>query len=243
MNIVLLGYGRMGQEVERVATERNHTIAATYDINNPLSEFSSRDVQDINCFIDFSTADAAVRHIRMLTPLHVPLVVGTTGWNKELPELTRLIASNGGSLFHTSNFSIGANLFLRLAETAAGLIDKFPEYDVAVHETHHVMKKDAPSGTALTLAEKIISKLRRKHSIAAGIPDRQLRPDELLVTSSRVGSVTGIHTVTINSSADTIDLTMTAHSRSGFAHGAVLAAEWMQGRKGVFTMEDFLFAS
>jgi len=244
MKIVLLGYGRMGQDIEQVALERGHTIAARYMIEDPLPNADTlpSHVTSADCAIDFSSPDATEHHLRTLGPLHIPLVVGTTGWNKQLPAYLEFMRQCGGTLFYASNFSIGAHVLFHAAAEAARILNRFPEYDVAVHEVHHRLKKDAPSGTALTLAAKILAELKRKTEILTSLGNRQILPHELLVTSGRVGSVAGIHTAAFESPADSVSITHTAHSRRGFASGAVSAAEWVRGRTGIFTMEDFLFS-
>ncbi len=243
MNIALFGYGRMGHEIERAARERHHTISAVFNSARPLAASSSTgQLSGIDCCIDFSTAAAAPLHIRMAASLQLPVVVGTTGWNEELSELTQAIKQNDGALLYASNFSIGAQIFFRTITAAAELIDNFPDYDIAIHEIHHALKKDAPSGTALAIAEKILASVRRKTSVNTSAPDGTIRPHSLNISSTRVGNIAGTHSVIMNSAADTIELTHTAHNRSGFATGAVMAAEWLQGKHGVFTMEDFLFS-
>ncbi|HTX18520.1 MAG TPA: 4-hydroxy-tetrahydrodipicolinate reductase [Bacteroidota bacterium] len=245
MNIILLGYGRMGRDVEQVAVERGHAIVARYWVEDPLPKANALPdaVKSASCAIDFSSPDATEHHLRTLGPLHIPLVVGTTGWNSRLPALLDFMRGCGGTIMVASNFSIGANVLFHAAAEAARILNRFPEYDVAVHEVHHRLKKDAPSGTALTLASKILGVMKRKTEVLTSLGNRQIAPHELLVTSGRVGSVAGIHTATFDSAADTLEITHTARSRRGFAEGAVSAAEWIQGRTGVFTMEDFLFKS
>ena len=243
MKIALLGYGRMGRDVEQAATERGHSIAARFTIDDPLPDVHkiSSELKSIDCAIDFSAPAATEHHVRSLGPLHIPLVVGTTGLNEQLPALKDFIRGCGGTIFYASNFSVGANLLFHAAAELSKLIDRFPEYDVAIHEIHHRLKKDAPSGTALTLANIILHEIRRKTAIAASLGNRQIQPHELLVSSSRVGDLAGTHSITFESPIDSIQITHTAHNRRGFALGAVQAAEWVQGRTGVFTMEEFLF--
>ena len=243
MKIALLGYGRMGRDVEQAATERGHTIAARYTIEDPLPNISTLppELKDIHCAIDFSSPVATEHHIRSLGPLHIPLVVGTTGWNDQLSTLLEFMRQCGGTIIYASNFSVGANIVFHAVAEVSKLIDRFPEYDIAIHEIHHRLKKDAPSGTALKLADTILRKVQRKTEIVTSLNNRQIQPHELLVSSSRVGDVAGTHSVTFESPVDSIHITHTAHNRRGFALGAVLAAEWLQGRMGVFTMEEFLF--
>ena len=193
MKIALLGYGRMGRDVEQAAIERGHTIAARFDIENPLPKFSTLPpgLKDIQCAIDFSAPSATEHHIRSLGPLHVPLVVGTTGWNDQLSELLQFTRQCGGTILYASNFSVGANILFHAAAEASKLIDRFPEYDVAIHEIHHKLKKDAPSGTALKLADTVLHKVKRKTEVITALNNRQIQPHELLVSSSRVGDVAG----------------------------------------------------
>ncbi|HTR80472.1 MAG TPA: 4-hydroxy-tetrahydrodipicolinate reductase [Bacteroidota bacterium] len=242
MKIVLLGYGRMGQDIEKVAVERGHAIAARFTIDDPLPELTklSPEVKSADCAIDFSSPDATAHHIHTLGPLHVPLVVGTTGWNDQLASHVKFIRECGGTLLHASNFSVGAYILFHLAAEASKLVDRFPEYDAAIHETHHRLKKDAPSGTALHLAKKVLMALKRKTEIVTSLNNRAIEPHELLVSSSRIGSVAGTHTLTFESDADAIEITHTAHTRRGFALGAVAGAEWVRGKTGVFTIEDFV---
>lgn len=233
----------MGCEVERVARERRHVISAVFNSVHTLSVSSpSEQLSGIDCCIDFSTAAAAPQHICAIASLHIPLVVGTTGWNDQLSQLTQVVKQHEGALLYASNFSVGAQIFFRIVSTGAKLIDNFPGYDIAIHETHHALKKDAPSGTALALAEKILSSVHRKKTVRTSLTGGAISTDALNISSTRVGSVAGTHSVIMNSAADTIELTHTAHNRSGFALGAVMAAEWLQGKHGVFTMEDFLFS-
>jgi len=243
MKIALLGYGRMGQDVEQAAIERGHTIAARFTIEDPLPDVDkiAAEIKKVDCAIDFSAPAATEHHIHSLGPLHIPLVVGTTGWNGQLPALLEFIRQCGGTILYASNFSVGANIAFHIAAEASKLIDRFPDYDTAIHEIHHRLKKDAPSGTALKLADTILHNIKRKTTIVTSLNNRQIQPHELLVSSSRIGEVAGTHSVTFESSVDSIQITHTAHNRRGFALGAVRAAEWLQGRKGVFTMEDFLF--
>ncbi len=243
MKIGLLGYGRMGREVEAVALERGHTIAARYTSHHQVPDdiSLSGELAGVDCLVDFSVPASAPRHIRLFGSLPVPLVVGTTGWHDQIPALTELVRHHDGALFYASNFSIGAQIFLSAVTAAATLIDRFPEYDIAIHETHHRLKKDAPSGTALTIARGILDSVKRKTSILTSLDGHQAEPHELVISSARVGSVTGTHSILFDSSVDSIQIVHTAHNRRGFALGAVVAAEWLVGRKGVFTMEDLLF--
>ena len=243
MNIALIGYGKMGHEIEAIALERGHVIAERFDEFTPLTpalaaQFSKN---NIHCCIDFSIPSAAPFNIATVSAVQVPIIVGTTGWNKELDAMKHVVLKNNSAMVYGSNFSVGAQMFFRIVSSAAALMNNFSDYDVAVHEIHHTAKKDAPSGTALTLAEKILSEVKRKTSVKLPTDISPIQKNELLVSSSRIGSVFGTHTVQFNSFADDVELTHRAHNRKGFALGAVLAAEWIQGKKGVFSVEEFLF--
>lgn len=240
MNIVLLGYGKTGRDIETVAVERGHTIVDRFTDIHPFTEAHSARLrtQAVDCCIDFSVPDAAVNNIRLSVLSGIPIVVGTTGWHSHLPELTSFVEANHGSLVHASNFSLGAHLFLKVVEAAAVLFNAFAEYDVAVHEIHHRFKKDAPSGTARTIAGILLENIDRKSTLQTQLTGEGIGAAELLVSSARVGSVFGTHAVSFSSGADEIELTHRAHNRQGFALGAVMAAEWVQGRRGVFTAAD-----
>ncbi len=240
MNIVLLGYGKTGRDCETVAVERGHTIVDRFTSSRPFTEThcSLLHAQPVGCAIDFSVPDAAAANIRLCVRHGIPIVVGTTGWHGDLEEITSLVTGTRGSLVHASNFSIGAHVFLNIVEAAAVLINAFPDYDAAIHETHHRFKKDAPSGTARTLAEILIRHLQRKQRMQTQPGISGIAADELHVSSTRLGSVFGTHTVAFSSAADEIELTHRANNRRGFALGAVVAAEWVQGKQGVFTADD-----
>ncbi|MDD8016874.1 MAG: 4-hydroxy-tetrahydrodipicolinate reductase [Bacteroidota bacterium] len=243
MNIALIGYGKMGREIEQISIERGHSIAAKFDIDSPLpsADLSMYTSTKIDCCIDFSTASVVTTNVGILAQRKIPIVIGTTGWNDQLSQVKETIARHNGSLIYGSNFSVGAHVFFKLAELAAELLNNHSQYDAAVHEIHHTMKKDAPSGTALTIAQKILSRMKRKTRVKLPTETSLIQPNDLLVSSSRVGTVFGTHSVLFNSLADDIELTHRAHNRKGFALGAVLAAEWIQGKKGVFTVEDMIF--
>lgn len=240
MNIVLLGYGKTGRDIETVAGERGHTVADRFTSSRPFTESHSSLLrgQSVDCCIDFSAPDAAVEHILLCVRHGIPIVVGTTGWHGRLAEITALVNRHHGALVHASNFSLGAYLFLKIVESAALLFDGAPEYDAAVHETHHRFKKDSPSGTARTIAGILLQHLQRKEVLQTQPAASGIAPFELHVSSTRLGSVFGTHTVAFSSSADEIELTHRANNRRGFALGAVMAAEWVQGKQGVFTADD-----
>lgn len=228
----------MGQEIARLSEQQVHEISARFTDESPLS--TSINVESIDVFIEFTHPGAVVENVRTVAQLQKPLVIGTTGWNKKLPEVEKIVKDSQIGLIYASNFSIGMNLFSKIVENAAGLFDKFEEYDPSIHETHHKMKVDSPSGTALSLGEILLEKIKRKSDILRETSEGQISPEQLHVTSTRTGNVPGIHTVGFESEADSIELKHTARNRSGFALGALYAAEWIVGKSGLFTMDDLI---
>jgi 4-hydroxy-tetrahydrodipicolinate reductase len=236
MKIALLGYGKMGHTIEKIALERGHTISHAINIDN-LHELETVNSTSTDIAIEFSEPGSAFQNIMHCLKNNVPVVSGTTGWTDKMPEVEALCRQQEGSFFWASNFSIGVNIFFRLNEYLARMMEHFPEYESEMEEIHHVHKKDAPSGTAITLAEGIISHLQRK---TAWELDAQSSATALPIYSKREGEVPGTHTVLYRSGVDDIEIKHTAHSRQGFALGAVKVAEWLPGKKGVLNMNDFL---
>jgi 4-hydroxy-tetrahydrodipicolinate reductase len=236
MNIALIGYGKMGKEIEAVAVAAGDTIVRTFDIDRPADAAA---LSEADVCIEFSTPDTVVRNIEIAIEARKDIVVGTTGWHASLPEVRSLVEKSGQSgLLYSANFSIGVNMFFRIVSAAGDLMRNASEYDPYIHELHHRQKTDSPSGTALRLAEILLSRIERKsHSVTQRM-DGKISPDALHVSSTRVGTFAGTHTVGFDSESDLIELTHTARNRRGFARGAVLAARWLHGRKGVFTMDD-----
>ena len=234
MRILLIGYGKMGKAIEAIAQQRGHQIVGRLDIDN-------RDTFDtttpVDVAIEFTHPDAAVGNLRWALQKGWPVVVGTTGWYDHLPEIKADVARFNGALLHASNFSLGVNLFFKLNEYLARLMDAYPTYDVVLDETHHTQKKDAPSGTAITLAEGILKGTKRKNRWRL---NEGQHAEDLVIHSHRVDPVPGTHVVTWASAIDQIEIKHTAHTREGFALGAVVAAEWLRGKTGVFTMNDLL---
>lgn len=233
MNIVLIGYGKMGREIERLAVGQGHTIASVFDVDTlPTTEgLASGEV----C-IDFSVPDAVIHNLKMAADAGVDMVVGTTGWYDHLGEVRKWFDSSG--LVYAANFSIGVNLFYRIVRHAAKLIDSVEDYDVYLAEEHHRAKLDSPSGTALRLGEILLEEIGRKRRIVAGNPRDPLSGEDLQISSLRAGTISGVHRVGFDSAADTIELRHVARNRTGFALGALAAARWVRGRRGVFTMDD-----
>jgi 4-hydroxy-tetrahydrodipicolinate reductase len=233
MKIALIGFGKMGREIDAVARQQGDTIARVFEIDDPVRPEM---LADVDICIDFTTPEAAVTNIRTAIQARRDIVVGTTGWHDHLPEFQNLVKDSG--LLYSSNFSLGMNYFFRIVRRTAELMNGAGEYDPYIHEMHHRQKVDSPSGSALTLARILLDQLDRKQEILARPPDGKIDPQMLHVTSTRVGAVTGTHTVGFDSEADLIELTHVAKSRRGFALGAVRAARWLHGRKGIYTMDD-----
>lgn len=235
MKIALIGYGKMGHAIERIALERGHEIVCTIDAGEEAKmdspEFSGADVA-----IEFTAPAAAVENYRAALAKGVPVVSGTTGWTARMPQVKEMLAQTGGTLFWTSNFSIGVNLFMKINAYAARLLGKFSQYAPAMKEIHHIHKLDHPSGTALTLAEGIMDSDQR-----IGCWSEQISDDHtLLIDHEREGEVPGTHIIRWDSPVDTITIEHRAKSREGFALGAVVAAEWVKDRKGFLTMPQLM---
>jgi len=236
MKIALIGYGKMGQTIERIAKERGHEIVSIIDIDN-LEDFNSDSFKSADVAIEFTRPEVALSNIRSCFKANVPMVCGTTGWHEHMPEIRKEIEEGNQTLFWTSNFSLGANIFFALNKYLARLMNQFPDYDVEITEIHHTQKLDAPSGTAITLAEGILENLDRKNK---WVKETGKNPDELPIKSIREGQVPGIHTIRYESGVDSISITHDAKSRQGLALGAVIAAEFTAGKKGLLGMSDLL---
>lgn len=241
MKIALLGYGKMGQIIERFALERGHEVVLKINVHN-LEDLTTANLQKADMAIDFSAPDAALANIYACFDANLPVVVGTTGWYGELQKVKDDCLSSNNSLLYGSNFSIGVNLFFYVNKMLAKLMNDFPAYDVQVEEIHHTHKLDSPSGTAMTIAEGIIENIDRKGEWVneiEGTPfDEVLKNEQLLIASQRIGEVPGTHTVVYSSEVDEIEFKHTAHSRGGFALGAVVAAEWLHNKQGFYNIAD-----
>ena len=236
MKIALIGYGKMGHEIEKIALQRGHEIVCTIDINEP-EKFDSPEFRSADVAIEFTSPESALQNYRRAFAADVPVVSGTTGWLEQLDEIKAACENDGQTFFYASNFSLGVNIFFALSNYLAKIMNQFPDYDVRMEETHHIHKLDAPSGTAITLAEGILENLKRKKTWSLNKADNE---EELKITAFREGEVPGIHTVVYESEADSIRITHDAKSRKGFALGAVLAAEFTKGKKGFLGMKDML---
>ena len=236
MKIALLGYGKMGKEIEQIAFQRKHEIILKSDEHNAKT-VSAADLQKADAAIEFSTPESAVENIYKCFDAKIPVVAGTTGWYDQLTDVKKNCSRKQGALFYASNFSIGVNIFLKVNLHLAKIMDNYLDYEVSLEEIHHVHKLDAPSGTAITLAGGILKNLQRKKS---WVNRESKKTEELSVISKREGEIPGTHIVKYSSAVDDIELIHQAHNRKGFALGAVLAAEFMKEKKGIYDMDDLL---
>ncbi len=234
MKIALIGYGKMGKEIEKIARERGHEIVSIIDVNNP-EEIDSPGFHSADVAIEFTRPETAFSNYRNCFERNKPVVAGTTGWLEHLDEVRRFCMEKGQTFFYASNYSIGVNVFFAVNKYLAKIMNRFPAYDVRMEEVHHIHKLDSPSGTGITLAEGILENIERKSLWKEGTEGN---PEELLIISRREGEVPGIHEVLYESEADIISIKHDAKSRKGFALGAVLAAEFTCGKKGFLTMKD-----
>ena len=242
MNILLLGYGKMGKAIEQTALDRGHRIAGRITIDNVV-DLDRIQPADVDAVIEFSSPESAVANLTYCFERGWPVVCGTTGWLGHRADVESLCRSKKGAFFYASNYSIGVNLFFRLNKTLAQFMRNYPSYRVSMTEIHHTEKKDAPSGTAITLAEGMMEHLPDKHrwAVSEAGSEPLADPDGAIgIESVREGTVPGTHTVRYDSVVDRIEISHVAHSRDGFALGAVVAAEWLVGREGVFGMDDLL---
>lgn len=236
LNIALIGYGKMGQAIEEIAFQRNHHAALKIDVNN-IESFTRENLQQCDVAIEFTGPGSAVNNILKCLDAGIPIVSGSTGWLEEWPLIKSKCDALNGTLLYASNFSVGVNIFFELNKKLAQLMSNFNTYEVSMEEIHHTQKKDAPSGTAITLAEQVFEELPRK---TKWVNEPAKISEELSIISKRIDPAPGTHTVKYSSAIDDIEITHTAHSRTGFATGAVLAAEFIVGKKGIFTMKDVL---
>lgn len=236
MKLALIGYGKMGKEIEKAALAGNHSIELIID--NEQDWVEKRELlSKCDVAIEFSIPAVVVNNLKACFESGIPVVTGTTGWSNRLEEVSSLCAANNGTLFHSSNFSIGVNIFFEINRKLAAIMDKYSEYDCRITEIHHTQKLDAPSGTAITLANDIISETERKES---WVNSSTAEPGKLEITSVREGTVPGIHEISWTSGIDKINIRHEAFNRQGFAKGALLAAQFVLGKKGIFGMKDLM---
>jgi 4-hydroxy-tetrahydrodipicolinate reductase len=243
MKIALLGYGKMGKIIEKIATDRKHEIVLKIDFDNQ-HELTTENLQKADVAIEFSTPATVLSNIGHCFKAGVPVIVGTTGWYDQLGVVKQQCAEHNAAFLYATNFSVGVNIFFHINKILAKLMNNYPYYEVQVEEIHHVQKLDSPSGTAITIAEGILENLENKNewvnilTDSNGDTDDNLKAEQLLIESHRIDSVPGTHTVIYDSEVDSIEIKHTAHNRNGFALGAVLAAEWLPGKKGFFSVSD-----
>jgi len=236
MNIAIIGYGKMGKEIEIVAREKNHQIVAMIDNPNDW-ELQGKNLTDADVAFEFSIPQNAATNILKCFDVNLPVVCGTTGWLAQYEEVRQVCISEGQSFFYAPNFSIGVNIFFEINKKLARLMRPFSGYEISIEEMHHSMKADSPSGTAIRLADDIVEEIEHKKAWSkAENPD----PDQIGITSIREGNIPGIHTVVYESSFDKIEISHSAKSRRGFAMGALMAGEWLIDKKGIFSMKDLL---
>lgn len=236
MKIALIGYGKMGKAIEEIAVQKGHEVVLKIDLSN-LDEFTKENISKADVAIEFTSPHTAYENVEKCIEFGVPVVCGSTGWLEKLNVIEDLCINNNGAFLYASNFSIGVNLFFELNTYLAKLMSNYTQYNSSITEIHHTQKKDAPSGTAITLAEQILANNSNKKSWINQATDDK---NELEIISERIDPAPGTHTIKYSSAIDDIEITHTAHNRTGFASGAVLAAEFIANKKGIFTMKDVL---
>lgn len=236
MKIALIGYGKMGKAIEEIALQRGHEIVLKIDQPN-LTDFTKENIRKADAAIEFTSPHSAFNNIKSCLEFNIPVVSGSTGWITRMEEMKKICIDNNGAFVYASNFSVGVNLFFELNRKLAKLMEPHKDYEVLIEETHHTEKKDAPSGTAISLAEQVLEEIRRKKQWVNEISDN---PEDLEIISQRIDPAPGTHSIKYSSAIDDIEIIHTAHNRKGFATGAVLAAEFAKDKKGFFTMKDVL---
>ncbi len=236
LNIALIGYGKMGKAIEEIALQKGHSICLKIDVSS-TDKFTEENLQQCDVAIEFTAPHSAVQNITTCLQAGVPVVSGSTGWLQQWTNVKTVCESLQGSLVYASNYSVGVNIFFEVNKKLARLMNSHAGYDVSMKEIHHTEKKDAPSGTAITLAEQIIEVIGTKKQ---WINEASVHPDELSILSERTDPAPGTHIVKYSSVVDDIEIIHTAHNRKGFASGAVLAAEFLYNKKGIFSMKDVL---
>lgn len=236
MKIALIGYGKMGKTIEKIAKGRGHQIVSIIDFYNQ-DDFNSTAFKSADVAIEFTAPQVCIGNYKKCFEANIPVVSGTTGWTERMNEVKELVIKGGQTLFWASNFSLGVNIFMKVNEYLAHIMNSFEDYEVTMSEIHHTQKLDAPSGTAITLAEGIIQHLDRKDSWEKEVADNNT---QIAITSIRKDQVSGIHTIRYENSIDSIEITHDAKNRTGFALGAVIAAEFCANKKGMLSMQDLL---
>jgi 4-hydroxy-tetrahydrodipicolinate reductase len=244
MRIGIAGYGRMGVLIHQQAIVCGHEVPVIVDPRSEAAEVTERELTfkslPLDVIIDFTEPGMVIDNIKRYGDLKVSVVIGTTGWHDKLDQVATIVENTGIGLIWSGNFSLGVNLFFHIVKAAGRVMNRFPQYDAAVHECHHRYKADSPSGTARMLGDMIIDTMERKTSVVSELLNRRIEENELHLSSTRGGSLPGTHKVIFDSDIDTIILEHSARNRTGFAVGAVLAAEWLEGRSGLFTIDDLM---
>jgi len=235
MKIALLGYGKMGKEIEKIALDRKHEILLRVTEENAAT-LQPSDLRQADVAIEFSTPDSVINNLKLCFEQKVPVVVGTTGWYERFDEMAELCKKSSGGLFHATNFSVGVNLFFKVNSYLAALMNNYSDYEVSMEEIHHIHKLDKPSGTAITLANQVINEIKRKKKWSIS----EKGDDTLFIKDVREGEVPGTHIIRYTSPIDEIEIMHKAHNRKGFAQGAVIAAEFLNGKQGIYTMNDII---
>ncbi|MEO5594687.1 MAG: 4-hydroxy-tetrahydrodipicolinate reductase [Chitinophagaceae bacterium] len=236
IKIALIGYGKMGKAIEAIALQRGHEIVLKIDVDN-AADFTAANLEKADAAIEFTGPHSAFNNVMKCLEYGVPLVCGSTGWLDKMDEVKTYCKQQNGCFLYASNFSVGVNIFFEINKRLAELMKPHADYTVSMEEIHHTQKKDAPSGTAVTLAEQVLATIDRKNKWVNNETDD---PGALSIISKRIDPAPGTHTVSYHSAVDTIDIIHTAHNRTGFATGAVLAAEFVKGKKGIFSMKEVL---
>jgi len=244
LRIGIAGFGRMGKLIHQKALDRGHEVPVIVDPGSKDQAVTSGQNASISApvdvIIDFTHPESVIKNIERYGELKIPAVIGTTGWYDQMGHVAEVVEKSGIGLIWSGNFSLGVNLFFRIVENAAEMINRFKQYDAAIHEWHHRNKADSPSGTAEMIGEIILRKLERKNKITSNLAGGKIGDDELHISSTRTGSIPGTHQVVIDSEIDTITLEHRARNREGFAEGALLAAEWICGRQGLYNINDMM---
>lgn len=235
MKIALIGYGKMGKEIEKIALQRNHEIVLKVNSQN-VNQITKADLKKADVGIEFSTPHTVLSNIYKCFEANLPIVVGSTGWYDEFEKVKQDCTKGNNSMFYASNFSLGVNLFFKINKQLAALMNKYTEYEVSMEEIHHIHKLDKPSGTAITLANQIIEKIDRKKNWSISEKNKET----LFIKDIREGEVPGTHIIKYHSEIDDIEIMHKAHNRKGFALGSVIAAEFLNGKKGIYTMDDII---
>ena len=236
MRIAIIGYGKMGKTIEQLALKKGHEIVLKVDVSN-ASTWTNMELKQADVAIEFTRPESAIENIKRCFESEVPVVSGTTGWVERMDEVRDKCNDLNGGFFYASNFSIGVNIFFEVNKILAKMMNPYENYDISMEEIHHTQKLDAPSGTAITLAEGIIEEIKRK---TQWVKEDAEKKDDLSIFSKRIEKVPGTHQINYDSPIDSIEIKHTAHSRLGFAQGALLAAEWMVGKQGIYGMKNLL---